>query len=97
MKTSFLQQVRDYVKRIPAGEVRTYGEVSTACGSPGAARAVGSIMAKNYDVEIPCHRVVRADGSLGSYNRGGSAAKRKKLQAENVTVEDNKVVLNTNF
>lgn len=95
MMTSFSQQVHDYVKRIPVGEVRTYGEVATACGSPGAARAVGSIMAKNFDAEIPCHRVVRSDGSVGSYNRGGPDAKRKKLQAENVTVEDNKVVLNT--
>lgn len=95
MNTDFTQQVRDYVKEIPAGEVRTYGEIATACGSPGAAHAVGSIMAKNYDVEIPCHRVVRSDGSIGNYNRGGRDAKRKKLQAENVTVKDNKVVLNT--
>lgn len=96
MKKNFTQQVRAYVRTIPVGEVRTYGEVAAACGSPGAARAVGSIMAKNFDLDIPCHRVIRSDGSLGNYNRGGPAVKRKKLRAENVTVESDKVVLGAN-
>jgi methylated-DNA-[protein]-cysteine S-methyltransferase len=60
----------------------TYGEVAALAGSPGAARAVGTIMATNFRPEIPCHRVIRADGSLGSYNRGGPAVKRRKLEEE---------------
>lgn len=65
----FCAKVEAVVRRIPRGTVMTYGEVAAAAGSPGAARAVGSIMKRNYDPEIPCHRVVRADG-LGHYNRG---------------------------
>jgi len=48
----------------------TYGHVAARSGNPKAARAVGAILSKNYDRRIPCHRVVRADGSLGGYNRG---------------------------
>lgn len=50
----------------------TYGEVARKAGSPGAARAVGNILSKNYDPAIPCHRVVRSDGDIGNYNRGRS-------------------------
>lgn len=48
----------------------TYGDVAKAAGSPGAARAVGTILSQNYDPSIPCHRVIRSDGHLGQYNRG---------------------------
>lgn len=48
----------------------TYGEVAALSGSPGAARAVGNIMKQNYDPTVPCHRVVRSDGTAGRYNRG---------------------------
>ena len=51
-------------------------------GYPGAARAVGVVMKNNYDKTVPCHRVIRADGKLGEYNRGGSNTKRKLLKAE---------------
>ena len=60
----------------------TYAEVARRAGSPGAARAVGSVMKKNFDPAIPCHRVIRSDGSLGQYNRGGTEAKASKLRAE---------------
>ena len=53
---------------IPRGEVMSYGEVAEAAGNPGAARAVGTIMSQNIDQSIPCHRVVKADGSPGGYN-----------------------------
>jgi O-6-methylguanine DNA methyltransferase len=85
MKTklsSFADRVREVVRTIKRGETRTYGEVARAAGSPGAARAVGTIMSKNYDKTIPCHRVVGANGSLGGYNRGGIAKKRALLKAE---------------
>lgn len=50
-------------------------------GSLGAARAVGSILKKNYDPAIPCHRVIRSDGIVGEYNRGRDE-KVRKLRAE---------------
>lgn len=56
------------VQKIPAGQVMTYRQVAEAAGSPGAARAVGSLMAKNTDITIPCHRVIRSDGTIGAYN-----------------------------
>lgn len=56
--------------RIPKGRTMTYAEVAAAAGSPGAFRAVGNIMSRNWDPKIPCHRVVRADGQPGGYNRG---------------------------
>lgn len=84
MSRTFSQKVNEYVKEIPVGSVRTYGEVATACGSPQAARAVGQIMAKNFNPDIPCHRVVRTDGTVGSYNRGGPTIKQTKLAEEGV-------------
>jgi len=62
----------------------TYKEVATKAGNSKAARAVGAIMRTNYDPNIPCHRVIRSDGSLGSYNRGGILRKREILTREGV-------------
>ncbi len=61
----------------------TYGQVAKLAGNPGAARAVGNILNKNYDPAIPCHRVIRADGKIGGYNRG-EKQKIKLLQREKV-------------
>lgn len=69
MKT-FREHVLAVVAKIPRGETRTYKQVAIAAGSPNAARAVGTIMKSNYDPNIPCHRVVRSDGTPGRYNRG---------------------------
>jgi len=66
----FAQRVRAVVAGIPAGQVMTYREVAEAAGSLGAYRAVGNIMSKNFDADIPCHRVVRSDGTPGGYNCG---------------------------
>lgn len=63
----------------------TYGEVATKAGSPGAARAVGTIMKSNFDPLIPCHRVVRANGTLGGYNRG-LRQKALRLKTEGVPI-----------
>tara|TARA_B100000745_G_scaffold300486_1_gene254700 strand:+ start:3466 stop:3660 length:195 start_codon:yes stop_codon:yes gene_type:complete len=60
----------------------TYREVATQAGNPEAARAVANVMAANYDPEVPCHRVIRSDGGLGGYNRGGTQKKRAILKAE---------------
>lgn len=67
--------------RIPRGKTMTYGEVASLAGSPHASRAVGNILAKNWDPKIPCHRVIRNDGGLGGYNRG-SDEKRRILEEE---------------
>ena len=78
--------------RIPAGRVMTYGELARVAGSPGAARAVGSAMAANpVPVIIPCHRVVRADGTLGAYSAGGAAAKARMLRAEGIGVTNGRI------
>ena len=81
-KSNFAEKVRDTVRKIPKGKTMTYGEVAKKAGHPGAARAVGAIMKDNYDPTVPCHRVIRSDGKIGEYNRGGPEAKRKLLQKE---------------
>lgn len=78
----FKQSVLDIVKQIPAGKTVTYGQVAAMAGRPGAARAVGMIMSQNMNPEVPCHRVIRADGKLGGYNRGGVEMKAKLLEQE---------------
>lgn len=60
----------------------TYAEVANKAGNPRAVRAVGTILSKNYDPEIPCHRVIRSDGKIGNYNRGGTEKKREMLIKE---------------
>lgn len=79
---TFREKVLAMVKKIQKGGSMTYKQVATKAGNPKAARAVGAIMRTNYDPEIPCHRVVRSDGSLGSYNRGGIMRKRALLRGE---------------
>jgi methylated-DNA-[protein]-cysteine S-methyltransferase len=76
------------VRDIPRGETLTYGEVARLAGFPGAARAVGSLMARNFDPKIPCHRVIRSDGRPGEYNRGGEDVKRKLLEREGIWFDD---------
>lgn len=80
--SEFAHKVRAVVSKIPKGKTMTYGEVAKKAGKPGAARAVGYIMSMNFDPKVPCHRVVRADGKVGDYNRGGAARKMKLLKEE---------------
>lgn len=82
LKNNFTERVREIVRAIPKGKTLSYGEVAAAAGSPRAARAVGSIMKNNYDKAVPCHRVIKSDGSIGGYNRGGSKVKKRLLEAE---------------
>ncbi len=79
---TFAEKVRDIVRKIPKGKVMTYAGVARKAGNAKAARAVGTIMAGNFDPKIPCHRVIRSDGTLGNYNRGGTAKKREILKKE---------------
>lgn len=78
----FKQQVYEVVKNIPKGKVLTYKEVARRVGKPKASRAVGTVLSKNFDPSIPCHRVIRSDGKVGNYNRGGSVEKMKILNQE---------------
>lgn len=71
-------------REIPRGRVSSYGAVALRLGLPRAARAVGSALARNpFPIIIPCHRVVRSDGSLGGFG-GGLEMKRALLEMEGV-------------
>jgi O-6-methylguanine DNA methyltransferase len=66
--TPFEQAVLREVARIPRGEARSYGDIAAMAGYPRAARAVGNVMHDNpFPIVIPCHRVIRGDGSIGGY------------------------------
>lgn len=80
--SEFTERIKAVVRNIPAGATMTYAEVATEAGNPRAARAVANVMAANYDPTVPCHRVIRSDGSLGGYNRGGEIVKRRLLERE---------------
>ena len=82
--TAFQEAVWRELRRIPAGETRSYAEIAAAIGHPKAVRAVGTANGDNHVcVLIPCHRVIRSDGSLGGYG-GGIERKKKLLAAEKV-------------
>lgn len=66
----FAKKVIQIVAKIKKGTTLTYKDVATLAGNPRASRAVGSIIGTNYDLNIPCHRVIRTDGKMGGYNRG---------------------------
>jgi AraC family transcriptional regulator of adaptative response/methylated-DNA-[protein]-cysteine methyltransferase len=80
--TAFQERVWQALRAIPAGETRTYAEIAAAIGSPSSVRAVaGACGANRVAVAIPCHRVVRTDGSLSGY-RWGVARKAALLERE---------------
>ena len=84
--TKFQLKVWNYLKKIPRGKVKTYSEVAKAIGKPLAVRAVANAIGKNpLAPQIPCHRVIRSDGSLGGYSgKGGIKTKRLLLKKEGV-------------
>lgn len=82
--TSFQKLVYDYIRKIPAGETMTYKQVAAGIGRPRAYRAVGNALNKNpFAPEVPCHRVVKSDGSLGGF-ASGSSKKKSLLKKEGV-------------
>ena len=82
LSAGFRRSVLDQLRRIEFGATRSYAEIAAAAGSPRAVRAVGSACATNpIPVVVPCHRVVRTDGSPGGYV-GGLDAKRSLLALE---------------
>ena len=84
--TEFQLKVWDYLRKIPRGSVRTYSQVAKGIGKPLAARAVANAIGKNpYAPKIPCHRVIRSNGSLGGYSgKGGVKTKRFLLKKEGI-------------
>lgn len=84
---TFTERVLKVVAAIPKGKVLTYKQVAAKAGSPRAARAVGSIMKQNFNKNIPCHRVIKSNGEIGEYNRGGSVAKIRRLRSEGYSVK----------
>ena len=82
----FKNYVYDVVKKIPRGKILSYKLVAKLAGKPKAWRAVGNILSKNKDPDIPCYRVIRSNGKLGGYNRG---LKKKKflLRKEGIIIK----------
>ncbi len=89
--TEFRKKVLEVVKNIPSGQTLSYKEVAEKAGSPCAYRAVGTIMRKNHNPRIPCHRVIKSSGFPGGYN-GGEKEKELKLISENAKFGQDKEV-----
>lgn len=89
-ESPFAKAVHTVVRGIRRGRVMTYGAVAVRAGFPGAGRAVGTLMKKNFDPSIPCHRVICSDGRVGMYNRG-TQQKRDRLIDEGISIIAGKV------
>jgi O-6-methylguanine DNA methyltransferase len=90
-KTEFEKAVLVATFRIPNGKVSTYGRIAKRIGRPRAYRAVGNALHKNPLAPIvPCHRVVKADGSFGG-DKKAAASRRKLLQKEGIPIKEDKV------
>lgn len=89
------KRIYEAVKKIPRGQVATYGQVAALAGNPRMARAVGNALHRNPDpVGIPCYRVVNAKGELsGEFAFGGSGAQAKLLADDGIEVTDGRVDL----
>lgn len=86
--TEFQRQVFEKTKEIPLGRVATYGEIARALGKPKASRAVGNALNRNpFPLDVPCHRVVRSDMSIGGFAKG-TDDKTKLLEDEGVIIND---------
>jgi len=78
--TAFQIKTWNYLKKIPRGKLKTYSQLAKAIGKPLAVRAVANAIGRNpYPPKIPCHRVIRSDGTLGGYSGKGGIKKKKML------------------
>ncbi len=86
--TEFQKKVWTVISKIPKGKVITYKELAQKIGRPKAVRAVGNAVGANpLPITIPCHRVVKTDGSLGGYSgKGGIKTKIKLLKSEGINI-----------
>ena len=81
--TSFQELVWSEIKKIPSGKTRTYKEIAVAIGKPGSSRAVANACAANpFPISVPCHRVIRSDGSHGGYSGPGGSSLKSTLISE---------------
>jgi O-6-methylguanine DNA methyltransferase len=86
----FQRRVVAACRAIPRGGTKSYGLLAAAAGSPGAARAVGQVMATNrYPILVPCHRVVAAGGRLGGFSAPQGLSLKRQLLAFEASVADN--------
>jgi len=78
--TDFQISVWKELLKIPRGKTKTYKEIAIAIGKPNSSRAVANACAQNpYAPAVPCHRVVRSDGSLGGYSADGGMERKREL------------------
>jgi len=83
---SFTQKVLNELRKIPYGETRSYGWLAKKVGNPGAARAVGQALKRNpLPIIIPCHRIIRDDGTIGGFSMGENI-KERLLALEGVKI-----------
>lgn len=79
---TFHRRVYEAARTIPPGATRTYGELATSLGEPGAARAVGQALGQNpFPIVVPCHRVVAANGKTGGFSAKGGVTTKLRLLA----------------
>ncbi len=89
--TPFQERVWNEIKKIPAGQTRTYKEIAVSIGKPRSARAVANACAANPNpIIVPCHRVIRSDGRIGGYSGpGGSFGKSALISSEREVLAKN--------
>jgi len=89
---NFSEKVWNALKKIPKGRITTYKLIAKAIGKPKAFRAVGNACNKNpFSPEVPCHRVVKSNGSLGGYSFG-TKKKTALLKKEGIEIKNGKIV-----
>ena len=88
--TNFQKKVWNEIKKIPKGRTTSYKQIAIAIGNPDSSRAVANACGKNpRPIIVPCHRVIRSDGSIGGYSgEGGENKKRELLIQENVDINN---------
>ena len=87
---NFKEKVYKIVKKIPEGRVMTYKKVAKLAGRAKAWRAVGNLLNKNINPEVPCHRVIRSDGRISGY-RKGPQNKISLLISEGIVIKNGKI------
>jgi len=90
--SDFDRQVYAVIRQVPRGRLATYGQVARVLGRPGAARAVGNALHKNpWAPDIPCHRIIKANGDIGGYVQGRQV-KTSLLASEGINIKDGQVI-----
>jgi len=90
--TEFEKKVYNQVRKIPRGNVSTYATIAGKIKNPRAVRAVGNALNKNPYREVPCHRVICSDGTVGGFARG-TREKMERLISEGIEIKDEKIDL----